>query len=105
MGNDSSQPLKYGERLDNDITVKWKKVACENPFPPRESHCSCSIDRKLYVFGCVKQGDDGEPVELNDLLVYDLGTETDIRILDMCHRASWGYGYRYWDQETNISNS
>ena len=72
MGNDSSQPLKYGQRLDNDITVNWKKVTRENPFPPRESHCSCSISNKLYVFGGVV-ADGGEPIESNDLLVYDLG--------------------------------
>ena len=74
MGNDSSQPLKYGERLDNDINVNWNKVTCPNPFPPREAHCSCSLNNKLYVFGGVV-ADGAEPIESNDLLIYDLGKE------------------------------
>ena len=73
MGNESSQPLKYGERLDNDINIKWTKVDTENPFPPRESHCSTALNSKLYVYGGVIQSGDEEPVESNDLLVFDSG--------------------------------
>ncbi len=73
MGNESSQPLKYGERLDNDINIKWTKVDTENPFPPRESHCSTALNNKLYVYGGVIQSEGEEPVESNDLLVFDSG--------------------------------
>ncbi len=81
MGNDSSQPLKYGERLDNDITVNWKKIQSENPFPPREAHCSCAVGNKLYVFGGVVQTADDDAVESNELLIYDVG-EVGSNLLD-----------------------
>ncbi len=82
MGNDSSQPQKYGERLDNDITVNWKKIPCENPFAPREAHCSCALNSKLFVFGGVTQTEEDEALETNDLLVFDTGEVEILTISD-----------------------
>ena len=72
MGNDCSQSLVYGESIDNDISVSWKKVT-DSPWPLREGQCACSIGSKIYIFGGVLI-DSEAPVESNDLLVFDAGT-------------------------------
>lgn len=72
MGNENSQNVVYGDKLQNDIELVWKKVkSCQ--FPNREGQCSCAHGNDLYIFGGVIQSSSQEPVESNDLLVYNTG--------------------------------
>ena len=72
MGNQSSQSVAVGDRLENDMKVTWSKVTdCE--FPLREGQCACSHGNCMYLFGGVIQGD--EMIESNDLLCFDAGTK------------------------------
>lgn len=56
--------------LDNDISV-FMKHGKKVPFSPREGQCASVIDGKMYVFGGVSHTNDDEPIECNELLVYD----------------------------------
>lgn len=78
MGNEASQQVSYGTRLDNDVKVSWKKVTNSNPFPGRDGHCAAAVGGKLYVFGGVlhSDGQSEENTETDDLLVFDLLTES-----------------------------
>jgi len=76
MGNEGSQQVKCGDKLENDIVVKWEKLADNSdPFPGRDGHCACSVGGNLFVFGgIVPQRDHAsENIESNELLVFDLG--------------------------------
>ncbi|KAL5004200.1 hypothetical protein ScPMuIL_017656 [Solemya velum] len=70
MGNENSQNVVYGDRLQNNVELSWKKMKpC--PYPNREGQCACSHGNDLYIFGGVIQSNSEEPVESNDLLVYN----------------------------------
>jgi len=86
MGNETSlQSMSYGEKLDNDVVVNWKKIQCNNPFPGRDGHCSCAVKNDLYVFGGVLQTDDSECVESNELLIFNTGKRVYLRCKWMFH--------------------
>ncbi|XP_064608900.1 host cell factor 2-like [Liolophura sinensis] len=77
MGNDVSQESqKYGQPLPNDISVTWTKSKSVFPFSARDGHSSCALGNKVYVLGGVIQGEPGQIAEVNDLLVFDVGSET-----------------------------
>ncbi|XP_013407938.1 kelch domain-containing protein 1 [Lingula anatina] len=77
MGNEASQNVKYGERLDNDINVNWSKLEVQNKYcAPRDGHAAASIARKMYVFGGVVSRADGEHTESNELFSLDLDNNT-----------------------------
>ena len=73
MGNETSQQIKYGDKLDNNVTVTWNKLASDCPFAPRDGHVSCGFGNQLFVFGGVAKVGELETEELNDLLLLDLG--------------------------------
>ena len=75
MGNDASHQIKYGEPLENDIEVTWTKNGSNCPFPPRDGHVACNVGNKMFVFGGVVRTDDGQNLESNELLVFDLGED------------------------------
>ncbi len=72
MGNEASQQIKYGEKLENDVNVTWRKIG-DNPFAARDGHCACGVGNKLFVFGGVVQTPEGTCYESKDLLVFDVG--------------------------------
>ena len=72
MGNDQSQSSSSGERVQNDITVTWKK-GTDCSFPLREGQCACGHGNKVYIFGGVIQDQSEDLLESNDLLCYDIG--------------------------------
>nr|XP_006820713.1 PREDICTED: kelch domain-containing protein 1-like [Saccoglossus kowalevskii] len=78
MGNEaSSQNITYGQRLNNDVSVEWTKIDCDNPFPSRYGHTACGVGDCLYVFGgVVCCGDDDDIVESSDLLKFNLESRT-----------------------------
>jgi hypothetical protein len=73
MGNQGSSSQELGVKLENDITVTWKKVtSCS--FPLREGQCACSQGNNMYVFGGVIN--DGENhIESCELLKFNVGME------------------------------
>ena len=73
MGNEGSAPLKYGEKLENDVKVTWKKSQAKNSPAGRDGHCAVTVTNKAYIFGGVVQTADGQAVESNDMLIFDLG--------------------------------
>ena len=73
MGNETSQPVAYGDRLDNDVSVTWKKLDQDCPYPAREGHCAAAIGNTVYVFGGVIQAADDVNTETNELLCFNLG--------------------------------
>ena len=73
MGNEGSQPIKYGETLENDVKVTWKQISAEKSPSGRDGHCACSIGNKCFVFGGVELTDDGTAQESNKMLVFALG--------------------------------
>lgn len=75
MGNESSQPTEYGNSIENNISISWKQVELENPFPGRDGHCTCAPIRggKMYVFGGVVPTENDGHRESNELLVFDAG--------------------------------
>ena len=73
MGNEVSGSVTYGQRLLNDIKVEWKIVDGGKDFKPRDGHCAASIGDKLFVFGGVRLGEDGEVSESREVLVFDTG--------------------------------
>lgn len=86
MGNESSQQVKYGERLDNDVKVSWKKVDSAHRFPSREGHCAATVQltdtqHRLFVFGGLTQSEDVENIESNDLLVFDSGRALSLAVV------------------------
>ncbi|KAL4227507.1 F-box only protein 42 [Mactra antiquata] len=69
MGNQGSSNECLGERLENDVSVTWKKVTdCQ--YPTREGQCCCSHGNSMYIFGGVIQANDGH-LESNDLIKYN----------------------------------
>ncbi|XP_077989596.1 kelch domain-containing protein 1-like [Glandiceps talaboti] len=77
MGNETSaQNIKYGQQLNNTVSVEWSKIDCVNPFPARDGHTACGVNNKLYVFGGVVSSGNSEIVESNDLLVFDSDSQT-----------------------------
>ena len=73
MGNECSQQVKYGEKLENDIKFSWKKSDSENPFAGRECHAATSIGSNVYIYGGVVPPNETQDIESNDLLVYNTG--------------------------------
>lgn len=69
MGNQVSGSSSLGDRLENSVTVCWKKVN-DCPFPLREGQCCCSHGKNLYVYGGVTQTAESH-LESNDLLKFD----------------------------------
>ena len=72
MGNEQSQSSTSGDRLQNNMTVTWKK-GTDCSFPLREGQCACSHGNKMYIFGGVIQQQTEELIESNELLCYDVG--------------------------------
>ena len=79
MGNEVSQQnlggssSKVGTKLQNDVKITWKLGCKDSEFAPRDGHCACSINKKLYIFGGVAQTPGGDFAESNALLIYDTG--------------------------------
>ncbi|EDO34324.1 predicted protein [Nematostella vectensis] len=77
MGNEGSVPVSYGTRLLNDVKVEWKRSGKDCVYSPRDGHCAASVGSKLYVFGGVAWNVTiGEVSEMNEMLVYDLESQT-----------------------------
>ncbi|XP_070205613.1 kelch domain-containing protein 1-like [Littorina saxatilis] len=72
MGEEAASSVKVG----NDIVVDIRKAKNEFPFPAREGCVACGLGTKVYVFGGVIQGDHAEPQETNDLLLFNIESET-----------------------------
>lgn len=74
MGNQASGSQNLGEKLNNDMTVTWKKVT-DCSFPLREGQCACSHGKSMFCFGGVIQTDE-DHLESNDLLQFDTVNNT-----------------------------
>ena len=84
MGNETSAPVTYGQRLLNSISVEWKKVETAHQFPARDGHCAAPIDKKLFVFGGVCWNSASDDVsETNDTLIFDSGMH-ELRTFVVC---------------------
>lgn len=71
MGSESSHIQKYSEPLSNDVKLTWEKASCESPFPGRDGHCACAVDKQLFVFGGITLRENNEHFESNELIVFD----------------------------------
>ncbi|CAH1796061.1 unnamed protein product [Owenia fusiformis] len=76
MGNEQSQGIKYGARLDNDVQLTWSQLESKNQFAPRDGHVSCDVNGSLYVFGGVERTADGDNLESQSLLKLDIESST-----------------------------
>ena len=102
MGNEVSQQVKYGEKLENNVEIKWEKMGdVTNNFPGRDGHCSCAINGKLYVLGGITPKS-ADSMESNDLLVFDFGENCGCVIEnELGDNRGYMWMYRAWNQSVS----